>query len=324
MVRWLNALARYGFLLVALLLCGQSLPADAQVCNYCSRPLELSPTKKAERVHAGVQFQYIYRGYVEGETADRETSKDEKVADTVIDIFGQYDIDKNFSVEVNVPFISRAYSRYAPGENLSERETELGDLVSIAAYNLASPTNRYEHVTWQIRAGVKLPTGDSGYLSQEQDRAIVQSSTLVRGRDIAFGSGSVDVPLGTRVVYAEGPLFAMGDAGYIIRTEGDYDYQYGNTLSVAGALGGVVVNQQKRNVRLAGIMRWDDRAQDSLSGSSVANSGNSVLALGPSIEAVFHDLLQAHVEITAPVYRDANGAQLLPDYQLQVNVVGYF
>lgn len=298
--------------------------AAAQVCNYCVRPFELAPTKKSERVHTGVQFEYIYRRHIEGSNVNRETSKDEKVADTVINLFGQYDFDKNLSVEVNVPFISRAYSRYAPGENLSERETNIGDLVSIVSYNLLAPRSKYDYITWQIRAGVKLPTGDSGYLQQERDPSIVNFSTLVRGRDIAFGSGSVDVPLGTRLVYAEDDLFAIGDAGYILRTEGDYDYQYGNTLSLAGAFGGIVVNKPKQSVRVAGILRWDDRAQDSLSGSSVANSGNSVLALGPAIEAVFRDTLQAHFEITTPVFRDANGAQLLPDYQLQISVLGYF
>jgi hypothetical protein len=298
--------------------------AAAQVCNYCARPFELTPTKKADRVHTGVQFQYIYRGYVEGATANKETSKDEKVADTVINLYGQYDIDKDLSVEVNVPFISRAYSRYGPRENLSERETNLGDLVSIVSYNILSPRAKYDVITWQVRGGVKLPTGDSDYLRQEQDPSIYNSSTLVRGRDIAFGSGSVDIPLGTRVIYAEQGLFAFGDAGYILRTEGDYDYQYGNTLSLAGAFGGTVVSDARRSVRLAGVLRWDDRAQDSLSGSSVANSGNSVLALGPAIEAVFRDALQAHFEITTPVFRDANGAQLLPDYQLQISLLGYF
>lgn len=320
----LNLFALRIVLCTAALMCGLPTRATAQVCNYCARPFELAPTKKAERVHTGVQFEYIYRGYVEGETANKETSKDEKVADTVINLYGQYDVDKNFSIEVNVPFISRAYSRYAPRENLSERETDLGDLMSTVSYNILSPQSKYDVMTWQIRGGVKLPTGDSSYLRQERDPSIVNSSTLVRGRDIAFGSGSVDIPLGTRIIYAEQGLFAFGDVGYILRTEGDYDYQYGNTLSLAGAFGGTVVNEAKRSVRLAGVLRWDDRAEDSLSGSSVENSGNSVLALGPAVEAVFRDALQAHFEITTPVFRDANGAQLLPDYQLQVSVLGYF
>lgn len=302
---------------------------SAQICSYCTRSFEFTQTQSAQTVHTGVQFQYIYRSdAVNGDPFVRESTvanpKDEKVADTVLNAYAKYDIFERFSLEFNVPIISRAFTRILPTEKESGRNTGLGDLSTLGIFNILSPSANTDHLTWSIRGGVKLPTGDTDELGAESDSKIINSGTRVRGRDMTLGSGSFDFPLGTSLSYDDGHLFWFTDVGYLVKLEGDDSYQFGNELSATLGAAFLAAKGPKGDLKLGGVVRFNNREEDAIDGDTIANSGNSVLSVGPSAEVALGRSFIGHIDAGIPIFRDANGAQLLPDYQLNVSAVAFF
>lgn len=308
-------------IVVFVMLCEGLNSAYAQYCIYCARPQNITTSSPpTETFQTGLQFQYVYRSH---RTSDISLDRDEKVADSVANIYGLIHVVPDLSLEINAPIISRAYTRTLSESKVSTRETGIGDASLLGIYHIIETVNDQPY-QWDIRGGLKLPTGDSGELKDERNVTLLNSGTLVRGRDLAFGSGSLDIPIGTRFTYQENGISSFADLGYIIKTEGDESYQYGNDLGIAAGLGVTAVQKPNGNLALGVIARFNNRGKDKLNGETLDNSGNSILTLGPTAQLSIREKFQFQVEVGVPSYRNGSGQQLLPDYLVQVQAIGKF
>jgi hypothetical protein len=162
-----------------------------------------------------------------------------------------YNFHPRFGVTLNVPYIHRAFRRAEGFEIERGTESGLGDVAFVGRTVLLTKAEHEHSYSFNLLAGVELPTGDSDRLREERDEVEVPGTLSgVHGNDLALGSGSFDGIVGAAGHAHWRRSFFTVDAQYFVRTRGDFGCRFGNELSVFAGPGVYVLFSEESTLGL--------------------------------------------------------------------------
>jgi hypothetical protein len=306
---------------------------QAQDCDRCVANNYLQSAILNEQAnHIGLQLSYDYRHTMLTGSSDTPNAADEKVATTLVNLYYSQRLLEGTTLDLYLPFESKAYTARPNYTYDSGRDSGLGDISIVATQQLFHGVAERRLVDWRARAGVKLPTGDASQLDNYPPElrapaaggGPVYPTSGIYPYDRAIGSGSVDWIVGSSYVARYDDFFGVVDGQFIGRTTGDNDFTRGNTVSVH-VTPGYIFSYAKGNefsVMLDAAYRYD--AQSDYNGSTVDNSGQTAFLMGPQLMGNFQGWLLATVGVSLPLYQTVEGTQLASDYQILASVMTGF
>lgn len=306
--------------------------AQAQDCDRCVATNYLQSGLLHEQPnHAGLQLSYDYRHTMLTGSSDTPNAADEKVASTLVNLYYSQRLVEGTTLDIYLPFESKAYTERPNYTYDSGRDSGLGDISLVATQQLFHGVAERRLVDWRARAGVKLPTGDASQLDNYPPQAVpprgdgrVYPTSGIYPYDRAIGSGSVDWIVGSSYVARYEDFFGVVDGQFIGRTAGENDFTRGNTVTVH-VTPGYIFSYARGNqfsLMLDAAYRYD--AQSEYDGTTVDNSGQTAFLMGPQVMGNFQGRLLATVGVSLPLYQSVEGTQLASDYQILASVMTGF
>lgn len=231
---------------------------------------------------------------------------------------------ESWMIQLGVPFHDRELD--------DESESGWGDASVTAAVNLFRDASENPSFI-DAYAGVKMPTGDSDRLAEEQkanhhadaehakhrmarhggemhgesepmDQHMSHDSHAA-GHHLALGSGSWDFFTGITMRHHAGAWRFRAEVQYVIRTEGDYEYRYGNEFF---ARGGVyrAVNFGTLDCRLGLSVSAEQRDANEMDGVKSGPDKNDAYA-GPEAMVRWNEWLDVMLAYDFPVAHEDDG-----------------
>jgi hypothetical protein len=146
----------------------------------------------------------------------------------------------------------------------------------------------------------------------------------IHGHDLALGSGSWDGVIGTSAYYRYQRAFATASVQYSLRTEGDYDYRYANSLSWEIGAGAYLLLEHQGTVALELVVSGDYKDTDTFHGEDAVDTGMNAVYIGPKIIGTWGDKLSADFGVELPVKLDNTSFQTVPDVRVHGGVTWRF
>jgi hypothetical protein len=151
----------------------------------------------------------------------------------------------------------------------------------------------------------------------------------VHGHDLALGSGSVDGILGFHLFSSWRQIFFAGSLQYLLRSEGDFDYQYANDLLWSGGPGMFVLlghDLWRRDFSLAwqAVLSGETKGKDELDGDDLDDTSITSLYIGPGFTFTWGTSLSADIVADLPVLQNNSSLQIVPDYRLRGGITWRF
>jgi hypothetical protein len=223
---------------IAIACLGTVFPKQALACDLCGVYTSIESSRGAAgTTNVGTAFQFT--SFESGVGSGGIASLPSQYMDSsVFQIYGDYNLTDELAIQANLPLISRRYRRVEDGQVESGDESGLGDIPLLLKYEPYRFHSDEASFHLELQAGVRLPTGSSDRLAEEQDELDKRSffrhggvgGSLVSGSDLALGSGATEWVNGASFLAEKNRFFLSGAAQYWWRTEGDYGYGYGNDL----------------------------------------------------------------------------------------------
>ena len=321
-------------------LCALAFSADAFACDLCAiyNAAHMEAPESGKFV-AGIAEQFTSFGDVQLDGKKQDNDEHQHMRSSVTQVFGAYAPIESLQLQLSLPYINRRFKRVNDGEIDTGTEAGIGDMTLMARVFPYTYEEGEQTLFFQIYGGLKLPTGDSDRLAEEQeeeghdeedghhekhaghhheDEEVTASA--IHGHDLALGSGSWDFPVGAAVTARSGRMFIGADVQYFLRTEGSHDYRYANDLLWSTGPGGYIYldhsTQVAARVILSGEYKKDDEGED----GTAINS----LFLGPDFSAYVNEKVSANVGFDLPLDIKNSGLQTVPDYRIRAGVTYRF
>lgn len=238
-----------------------------------------------------------------------------------------YQFNERVGLQVNVPWIYRAFRRAENGAVENDVASGLGDVSVTARGRLIDEVEDDWLVSVDVLGGVKFPTGDSGRLREELNETPPSPGAPesgIHGHDLALGSGSVDGFVGLNVFASWRRWFGMAGAQYAIRSEGSYNYKYANDLLWNAGPGYFVWMEKKRTLGVQFNVTGEAKGRDTASGEKAEDTGMVSVFVGPAAKLTWTDRLHAELAVDVPVYQDNTALQLVPDVRVRASALWRF
>ncbi len=135
-------------------------------CDLCAiyTAAEIQQSRTGFNIGVAEQFSY-FATLRDGKYKVR--NEDERLTSSITQILGGYNFTETLGVQINLPIISRTFTR-VDGDGLDHGdETGLGDTSIVAMYSPLRWVNGNSVFRATIMAGIKLPTGSAGRLREE-------------------------------------------------------------------------------------------------------------------------------------------------------------
>jgi len=258
-----------------------------------------------------VSFEYDFmnqnRNWGGSSSASSTDNADKRIRTDFYTVGGQYMFNREWGVQVKVPYESRSFDTDVGGGDVEAFEHRaMGDVRVQGVY-----TGFSADMSTGLEFGLKLPTGDYTYDNFDRDTEIGTGSTdallgiyhMTRFDPHSpytwFLHGSVDAPFLTRGGYRPGTEFAA--AGGV-----DHD-----PVSIGGG------------VKVAPVMQVINayRNVDSGTAADSQGSGYERVLVSPGLEFSYN-AAKLYTDVSVPVYQHVNGDQLVAPVQFQA-VVSY-
>ena len=303
--------------MLAVTAAGLATAAGAYACDLCSvyTTVAMEQIKAGPRVGLATQFSSFKSLREAGEEVDNDAG--EMLRSSITQLLVGYNFNTSWGVQASVPWIERRFRQETETGTTSGREDGLGDIALTGRW--VALDNIGENQTMlraTLRGGIKLPTGDSDRLAEEEhDEAHAGG---LHGHDLALGTGSIDYLLGADLFASRGRAFVSLAVDYSLRTEGDHDYRHADDLTVSAGPGVFFTHgptEHRMAMQLVATMQ--SKGQDTQAGEKVAGSALTAVYLGPRILYSWRTSLVAHLELDLPTVLNNSGLSLVPDYRLR-------
>ena len=162
----------------------------------------------------------------------------QKLESHIWQIMTNYFVSDVFSLQINIPLIRREFTRFNGNSFAKGEEEGLGDVTFLAKYIPLQKHYGKLNYRLELFGGLKTPTGNSDPLAE----ILIEPSllrhggiagSLIGGDDLTLGTGSYDTVIGSTLYLQHSRIHILGNLQYMIKTEGDYNYKFGNdSLSV--------------------------------------------------------------------------------------------
>lgn len=319
------------------------VPAPARGCDLCAiyATSEAREDRTGPRVGIAQQFTYFRTWQQSGEPIP---NPGERLASSITQVLVGYNVHPRIGVQLNLPIISRHYTRIEGGRLVDGDASGIGDLSLLAVGKplVWSDLDRIAHLV--TFAGLKLPSGGTSFLREEiapppcvpfpDPTACSRRPRLawpqhgngapsgIHGHDLSLGSGSVDGVLGAQVFTTWDRYFGTASVQYMIRGTGAFDYRYANDLMFSAGPGlylfaGHLLGGQPWSLRAQAMLTGESKGTDTIDGQRVGDTGYTALYLGPALGFAWGLHLGAELALDAPVLQNNSGLQIVPDYRLR-------
>jgi hypothetical protein len=303
---------------------------QARACDICAIYTSLDQQRPDENTfHFGIAEQFIDYGSVQESGRSKENDFSQHLHSSTTQIYGAYDFTGSFALQLNAPLVNRRFRRVENGVVEKGVESGLGDISIIAKvvpYDFKSTQSSF---VIQLFGGVKLPTGSTDRLGEEGAEVQLQdkhgdqgeaAASAVHGHDLSLGSGSYDFPLGAGALYQNKRFLFSGDLQYVIRTEGDFNYQYADDLIWSAGPGYYLSLGHEHTLALKINLSGEYKGKDTNAGEQEGDTGLRALFLGPDITATLGDHLGAELGVDFPLDINNTGFQAVADWKLRAAV----
>lgn len=325
-----------------------SIPTIAAACDLCgcyTPRLEVAPKQPFSfYLAAAEQFTHFGTDRFNGDKVGNPSGQYLDSSNTQF-VVGATFFESRFGLQVNVPLIYRSYQRPHGFENERGHESGVGDGSLLANWVVFQTNSRRAtggepfkaaadadgggepdfSATFNLVAGLKIPTGDSSRLQEEfhehEEEGAPESG--IHGHDLALGSGSYDGVFGAQLRVRFKRLFFEADVQYTWRGQGDYSYRYANDLVWEGGPGVYILRDQRGSFALQCAVSGETKGMDTFQGEAALDTGLTSLYLGPRVVASLGKV-QGEIGADFPVIMNTTSFQTTPDYRIRAGFSIHF
>jgi len=295
----------------------------ARACDLCAIYSATEQRESRTGVYTGVAEQYSDYETLQQQGEEVPNPAGERMHSFITQFLVGYQLTPRIGLQLNLPLIGREFRRQEADGIVDGDETGIGDLSLIG--NVAAYTNVTENsiTRFSLLGGLKLPSGNSHRLREELNESEDVESGI-HGHDLALGSGSVDGIIGARVFWSWKRGFVTSALQYLLRTEGDFGYQFANDLIWGGGPGGFVWLTHQYSIGLQAVISGESKGNDTLNGEKGNDTAITALYVGPGLLLTWGASLGADFSVDLPVVQNNSALQIVPDFRLRGGVTWTF
>jgi len=300
----------------ALLASSLGAHAPAFACDLCAIYIGTEQRESRTGLFGGIAEQYSDYETLQRGGKQVPNPAGERLHSFITQVVVGYNFTPRIALQINVPLITRDFRRQEASGIVNGDESGLGDLSllgSWAAY-IGVTENTIARLT--LLGGLKLPSGNSRRLKEElRESGDVESG--IHGHDLALGSGSVDGIVGAQLFWSGRRVFLTGAVQYLLRTEGDFDYQFANDLIWSGGPGEFILLTHQYTVGVQAELTGESKGNDTLAGVRGTDTAITALYLGPDVRFTWGTSLGANLAVDLPVLQNNSALQIVPNFRLR-------
>lgn len=302
------------------------LAGGASACDLCAvYSAQLAHAQGASGWYAGLSEQYSRYDQLRsgGDRIDEDGGQ--YLRSSITQLFLGYGLSEQWSLQLNAPLIHRSYLRLEH-DGMADRGSDsgMGDVSVLAQYLAVQRMRDDAAFSWRLLAGIKLATGDSDRLAEELDEdhhgGLKHDDGIpvgVHGHDLALGSGSTDLLLGSTLNGRQGRWLYGAELQYAWRTEGDYDYRMGNDLQWAVSVGRYLRLDDDRSQSLQLRLSGEHKRFDELGGERLGDTRQRTLALGPQWAGTWGARQALEVGFELPLDQQVSEVQITQGWRVR-------
>lgn len=328
--------------------------SSAYACDLCA--ISIADRMKygaGQGLSVNVAEQFSAFSRLQDDGKHVENTAHQSLTSSITQVIGRYDFSSRVGAQVSLPFIVRDFRRPEEGEIKSGSESGLGDISVLALTTPYEYSGEDVNFHWGLRAGVKLPTGDTGRLKEETEEGHVHSDSMmmhtlaheghmhegeemeggavsdmvesgIHGHDLSLGTGSVDYVVGTNADIEIGRNYWTANVQYMIRSEGDYDYRVQNDLMWDTGIGRYLSVEHDESISLKTNLSGEYKGMDIFRGNKSEDTGVNSMFLGPEVVYSAGSNFSAHAGFELPLFIDNTDLQLVADYRIRLGLTYIF
>ncbi len=301
--------------------------SSAPACDLCS----IYSTAQArgeigKGFFAGVAEQFTHFGTLQNESRKVPNEVGQYLNSSVWQVFGGYNFNDRFGLQLNVPVIYRSFKRPEGFELDRGTESGIGDSALIGHFQVYRRETKKFTFSWTLLGGIKFPTGRTDRLREEFNENEIPDApeSGIHGHDLTLGSGSYDGIAGRGIFLRSRRCFLTASAQYAIRRKGDFDYRFADDLTWAGGPGLFLVLKDQYTLALQLNVTGEHKDRDTFQGEKAADTGVTAVYLGPQITLTWSDELCAERGLDLPVSIENTALQAVPDYRVRAGLTWHF
>jgi hypothetical protein len=308
--------ARFAAAMIFAALAANSIALRAVACDLCAIYTATEQRESRTGFRLGVSEQYTFYGTLQDSGQSVANPAGERMNSFITQFVAGYTINPQFGVQINLPLIARVFRRQEAQGIVDGDETGIGDMSLLANVQLYSDVTENSVVRFSLLGGLKLPSGNSHRLKEElRETAGVESG--IHGHDLALGSGSVDGIIGAQGFWSWQRFFASAAVQYLLRTEGDFQYEYANDLIWSGGPGAFLLLSHDYSLGAQIAITGESKGNDSRAGVSMIDTAITTLYVGPGFSFTWGTSLGADLSADLPVVQNNSSLQIVSDYRLR-------
>ena len=300
----------------ALLVSSLGVRAPAFACDLCAIYMGTEQRESRTGLFGGIAEQYSdYEKWQRG-GEQVPNPAGERLHSFITQVVGGYNFTPRIALQINVPVISREFRRQEAGGIVNGDESGLGDLSLLGSWAAYVGVTENTITRLTLLGGLKLPSGNSRRLKEEL-RESDEVESGIHGHDLALGSGSVDGIVGAQLFCTWRRLFLTGAVQYLLRTEGDFDYQFANDLMWSGGPGEFVLLTHQYTVGVQAELAGESKGNDTLNGVRGTDTAITALYMGPDVRFTWGTSLGANLAVDLPLLQNNSALQIVPNFRLR-------
>jgi hypothetical protein len=304
------------FLITSVLVVACAQPALS--CDLCSIYSAIEAQGGGgSGVYAGVAEQYTHFGTLQDAGHEVPNPIDQHLESSVSQLFAGYNFNRRFGLQFNLPVIYREFRRPRGGGIENGAEFGIGD-ASVLGNFVAYQKMRADYsLIWSTLGGIKLPTGNSSHLAEEDvesENGLPESG--IGGHDLALGSGSFDGILGTSFFARWKHVFVNGGMQYALRTQGSFGHRYADDLTWSGGPGVYLAMTEDYTLSVQVVASGETKGKDTVNGAPDNDSAETIVYLGPQISFTWSSKLSAQIGADLPIHTENSGLQAVPTWRI--------
>jgi hypothetical protein len=146
----------------------------------------------------------------------------------------------------------------------------------------------------------------------------------VHGHDLALGSGSTDVVVGSQLFASWNRLFLNGAVQYAIRTKGDFGYEAADDLTWSGGPGMFALTAHDYTLGVYAAISGESKGKDRVVGIKADDTARTGVYVGPGMLLTWGAPLAVDLSLDLSVIQNNSALQVVPDYRLRGGVTWRF
>lgn len=211
---------------------------------------------------------------------------------------------ENLTLLAEIPYVVRGFIEIEDHDRLGEKEESKGisDLNVLATYRFLTQGENYLGAV----GGVKFPVGETKETNSQNVRF---------EPELQPGTGSYDYPLGVVYQIRVNSFVFRGNAIYVIKTEGDQDFEFGDLFSTSLFLDYIVNpgnNAFETKIGLDLNFQYEEKQVDR--DVEVPDSGGTTLFLGPALTIKANDNVLIFGNFLFPIHQNLGGVHQELDF----------